>query len=249
MPTAVFVSPHLDDVAFSISGTLVRLARQGWRTALVTAFTASVRNPTGFALACQTDKGLPPEVDYMALRRAEDRVFATRAGVDVLYWLGHREAPHRGYDCPAALFGELREDDGVTGAIAVDLRRLIAALRPDAIFAPQGIGDHVDHRQLVRAVLALGCDDRVCWYRDLPYGLRDLLARPPLALAHNLVEHVVDISTTASTKAAACAAYASQLGFQFGGAAGLTVLTDPPVERLLAPSGLAVEHAWRSVCA
>src|SRR5438309_440747 len=40
---------------------------------MVTAFTATVLPATGFALACQLDKGLSPEVDYMALRRDEER--------------------------------------------------------------------------------------------------------------------------------------------------------------------------------
>ncbi|WP_207955961.1 PIG-L deacetylase family protein [Rubrobacter marinus] len=79
-PTALFVSPHLDDVAFSCGGALALLAREGWRTVLATVFTRSVPDPTGFALACQTDKGLPPEVDYMALRREEDREAARRLG-------------------------------------------------------------------------------------------------------------------------------------------------------------------------
>jgi LmbE family N-acetylglucosaminyl deacetylase len=81
MPTALFISPHLDDVAFSCGGTLIRLTQNGWHTVLCTIFTCSMPNPQGFALACQTDKGLAPDVDYMALRRAEDERFATIAGV------------------------------------------------------------------------------------------------------------------------------------------------------------------------
>lgn len=245
-PTALFCSPHFDDVAFSTGGTLIGLARRGWRIVLATAFTASVPDPSGFALACQTDKGLAPEVDYMALRRDEDEVFAERAGVDELVWLGHREAPHRGYDSPPALFGPLRDDDGAAATLAAALRPLIARLDPDVVFAPQAVGSHVDHRQLVRAMLTTapepGCDDRVCWYRDLPYGLRDPLALPPLPLPPDLDEHTIDIRATASAKVAACAAYRSQLGFQFGGPAGLTALIDPPTERVLAPP--AVTGLW-----
>ena len=72
MPTALALSPHLDDAAFSCGGTLARLAGAGWRVVVATAFTATVPEPSGFALACQLDKGLAPEVDYMALRRDED---------------------------------------------------------------------------------------------------------------------------------------------------------------------------------
>ena len=59
MPTALFLSPHLDDVAFSCGGTLLRLTDDPrWRVVLCTVFTASVADPQGFALRCQTDKGI-----------------------------------------------------------------------------------------------------------------------------------------------------------------------------------------------
>ena len=81
MPTALALSPHLDDAAFSCGGLLASLAREGWHVVMATLFTASVADPTGFALACQLDKGLPAEVDYMALRRAEDVRAAAEAGL------------------------------------------------------------------------------------------------------------------------------------------------------------------------
>ena len=55
-PTALFLSPHLDDVAFSCGGTAAALGRAGWRLVVATVFTASMPAPTGFALACQLDK-------------------------------------------------------------------------------------------------------------------------------------------------------------------------------------------------
>ena len=67
--TALALSPHLDDAAFSAGGTLHALARAGWRVVVATVFTRSVPDPQGFALACQLDKGLDASVDYMALRR------------------------------------------------------------------------------------------------------------------------------------------------------------------------------------
>jgi LmbE family N-acetylglucosaminyl deacetylase len=82
MPVALALSPHLDDAAFSCGGTLALLARRGWQVVLCTVFTASVDNPTGFALACQADKGVGPEIDYIgALLRslAPDLLFAPQA--------------------------------------------------------------------------------------------------------------------------------------------------------------------------
>ena len=95
--TALLVSPHLDDAAFSCGGLAAMLARAGWRVVIATLFTRSVHPATGFALACQRDKGLADEVDYMALRRAEDVSAVACLGAEA--WHGDLpEAPHRGYD-------------------------------------------------------------------------------------------------------------------------------------------------------
>lgn len=216
MPTALFLSPHLDDVAFSCGGTLASLADRGWRTAMVTAFTASIHPATGFALACQLDKGLSPDVDYMALRREEDRAAAAILGVTELRWLELPEAPHRGYGAAPALFGDIRDDDEIWRTLAAHIAALRAELKPDLILAPQGLGGHVDHRQLIRAVQETEDGTAVAWYRDTPYAIRNPDARPFIAPGQ---ETVVPIEATLERKVRAACAYASQIGFQFGGAA------------------------------
>src|SRR3712207_84899 len=112
MPVALAASPHLDDAAFSCGGTLARLAREASDVLVATALTASVPDPAGFPLDCQLDKRLPHEADYMATRRTEDAAACRALGAQP-FWLPFREAPHRGYDSAAALFGHLRSDDAV----------------------------------------------------------------------------------------------------------------------------------------
>ena len=51
MPTALALSPHLDDAAFSCGGLLATLAESGWRVVMATLFTGSVPDPQGFAVA------------------------------------------------------------------------------------------------------------------------------------------------------------------------------------------------------
>jgi LmbE family N-acetylglucosaminyl deacetylase len=228
-PVALCVSPHLDDAAFSCGGTLARLAAAGWAVHVATVFTASVPEPRGFALACQTDKGLPPDADYMAMRRDEDAV--ALAAVDAApHWLALREAPHRGYADARSLFAGVHAgDDDAWREVAAALAPLVTRLAPALLLAPQALGGHVDHRHVVRAVGAL-CDDPrsaepppVAWYRDTPYVLRDPAARPPAPLhdgaAGALAAHAVPLDARALlARQAACAAYATQLPFQFGGA-------------------------------
>ncbi len=214
-PTALFVSPHLDDVVFSCGGTLAALADRGWRTVMATVFTATVVPATGFALACQLDKGLAPEIDYMALRREEDRAAASILGVSDLRWLGLPEAPHRGYHSAPALFAEPRADDAIWTSVADLLSALVAETRPAQIFAPQGLGGHVDHRQVIRAVQQSAADVPVAWYRDTPYAIRNPAAAPFIVAPQAAT---LPIEAWLERKILAACAYDSQIGFQFGGA-------------------------------
>ncbi|QQP90535.1 PIG-L family deacetylase [Skermanella sp. TT6] len=213
---ALFISPHLDDVAFSCAGTLAVLKAAGWRTVLATVFTRSVPDPTGFALACQTDKGLPPEVDYMAVRREEDAAFARTLGVDEVHWLDLPEAPHRGYGSAVELFSGIRAGDEVWREAAGRIGALAGRVAPDLMFGCQAIGNHVDHRQTVRALVELGRP--VAWYRDLPYVIRAPEEAPPPGLPGGLLPLAVPVGDHLPAKIAGACRYATQLPFQFGGA-------------------------------
>jgi len=248
MPTALFLSPHLDDVAFSCGGLLAQLGDAGWRTVMVTAFTRTVLPAMGFALACQLDKGLGPEIDYMALRREEDRAAAAILGVSDLRFLDVPEAPHRGYGSAPALFGAIAVDDQVWRPLAAGITALIDELQPNLVLAPQGLGDHVDHRQMIRAVLH-AAPRHLAFYRDTPYAIRNPDAVP--SLEHSEVRVcVLGIAAGLERKIAASCAYGSQIGFQFGGPAPLAAALREfavregqgrPAERFLARPGAAMD--------
>ena len=212
---ALFLSPHLDDVAFSCGGLVAQLGDAGWRTVMATAFTRSMPSPTGFALACQTDKGLAPNVDYMALRRAEDRAAAAILGTEPR-WLDLPEAPHRGYHAAPALFGPILDGDDVWRPLTALLADLVTELRPDLVLAPQGLGSHADHRQLITAVLALPQQQPLAFYKDAPYAIRNHSAPPDVRVAGRPA-CAAGISAGLGRKVRASCAYGSQIGFQFGG--------------------------------
>ncbi|MGF1552186.1 MAG: PIG-L deacetylase family protein [Paracoccaceae bacterium] len=207
---ALFLSPHLDDAAFSAGGLVIALARAGWEVTLATVFTRSVEHPTGFALECQTSKGIAPEVDYMALRRAEDRAACDALGARPLY-MDYPEAPHRGYDSPDALFGERVDGDDAAETLAPAFARLVDRLGPDLVALPEGLGDHVDHRAVVEGWTGAERGTAVVRWRDLPYAARlDRLAPAEACF-------LIDLPG----KLGACAAYDSQLYTQFGGEGGM----------------------------
>ncbi|MGY1747010.1 PIG-L deacetylase family protein [Blastococcus sp. SYSU D00695] len=219
------VSPHLDDAAFSVGGTLAALAAAGHEVTVVTCLTASVPDPAGFALACQLDKGLPPDADYMALRRAEDVAAMAVLGATPVH-LPLPEAPHRGYDSAPDLFAGVHDGDDVWRAVADALRPLDV----DVWLAPQALGGHVDHRQVLRAVASL--DRPTLWWRDSPYVLREPGAVPGPDLPGGLAE--LELPQDLDRRADACACYATQLGFQFGGVAAMRAALTGLPEPLLA---------------
>jgi LmbE family N-acetylglucosaminyl deacetylase len=219
MKTALALSPHLDDAAFSAGGVLAQLAQEGWEVVVATLFTATVPAPAGFALACQTDKGLPPEVDYMAIRRAEDLAACAALGARALH-LPLREAPHRGYHSAGALFGVPRSDDMAHLDAHDVIAPLLRDLNPALLLAPQAIGGHVDHVLTVRAIQMLAPRIPILWWRDFPYTTRaDTPRRPFEAMLARYPE--IALPTDPAAKHAACAAYDTQLGYQFGGPEGL----------------------------
>ena len=208
MTHLVAVSPHLDDAAFSVAGALAAHRRDGGRVTVVTCFTGSVARPQGFALACQLDKGLGPDVDYMARRRAEDEAACAVIGAGAVH-LPFLEAPHHGYASAPALFGPRRADDARAAPLAAALAGLLDDLAPDAVWGPLALGGHVDHH-LVRAALARTGRPHLLW-EDWPYLDRPGVA-PPAAPARRVALDAL----LRARRLAMCASYTTQIGFQFG---------------------------------
>lgn len=210
MKRLLAISPHLDDAAFSAGGTLALHARAGWRVEVVTCFTGNVAHPAGFALACQLDKGLPVEVDYMALRRDEDRRACAAIGATATH-LSYLEAPHRGYGSAAALFGGRIEGDDAVEALSVELMPMME--EADLVMGPVGIGGHVDHG-IVREAMERADLPLLLW-EDWPY-----LDRPGVGMPAGPPARTVPLDDALrDARTSMCRAYASQIGFQFGSVA------------------------------
>ena len=207
------VSPHLDDAAFSAGATLAQRAAAGWQVTVATCFTGNVARPQGFALACQLDKGLSPDCDYMALRRQED-LEACAALRGTAIHLPFLEAPHRGYSSAPELFADRRADDDMVARLAPVLSSLLAEHHPDLVLGPLCLGDHVDHHVVRDALdLVIGGRPLLLW-EDWPYADR--------VLSNDIPVEIVTIDDHGRAgRLNACLCYRTQLQFQFGGAAAL----------------------------
>ncbi len=175
----------------SCGGLAALLADAGWRIVLVTAFTRS-------GPAAGT-------IDAMAVRRAEDLVAAELLGFDETVWL----------DLTAAAD---RPDHGdIVPALAACFAQLQASYQPDLVLAPQGLGGHVDHRDVIAAVVRALPLARVAFYRDVPAAIDAPDAAPDPAVPQDRRVRV-PIAAALNRKINAAQAYATQIDALFQGA-------------------------------
>lgn len=230
------ISPHLDDAAFSCGG-LIASGLLG-EVRVITCLTKSVANPTGFALACQLDKGLDDKVDYMALRREEDRNAMAELGADYEHY-DLTEAPHRGVDNAEQLFEDIKDIIFAQEELQPRLMASMAEFDPTLVLYPRGAGNHVDHQQVEQATTGAlreyaSRGIRALYYYDQPYTNKNPRHYPYLKKAPTAttIEDMLAIrgggtyrfplsDAALRRKLAACAAYTTQVGFQFGSEADM----------------------------
>jgi len=215
MPTALLISPHLDDAVFSCGATVATLVDRGWRVVVATAFTRSRVPATGFALENQRDKGISDDADYMALRRDEDARAVSVLGAEARH-LDLPEAPMRGYESAVALFGEFAPGDDIDPTLTAAMDALIAEVEPDLLLGPSALGRHVDHRRVLDAVFETTGDHATVFWRDVPYVIRYPQAPLDPRLA-GLDEFAITVDAALPRKIDAAQRYLSQLQFHFGG--------------------------------
>src|SRR5688500_15383449 len=101
---AVFVQPHLDDVAFACGATVARAADRGDHPVVIGVFTGP---PTPGQPLSATVQGLHSKWglgdDAWLSRRQEDERACKVLGATPV-WLSHQDCPYRGYDSMIAMF-------------------------------------------------------------------------------------------------------------------------------------------------
>jgi LmbE family N-acetylglucosaminyl deacetylase len=177
------------------------------------------------------------DADPASVRRAEDERFVYMMEASLID-LGLPDAVFRGYENDDQLLGGPRPDDEPPEDA---LRREILRLEPQMVYAPLGVGGHVDHQLCRNAVLGMLSDparwvmptpdlgDRVSFYEDFPYawwtdfeGPTDGAWMPPeLRRGLGLVPRYADISEHLERKVAAVRLYRSQIERLFEGDQGL----------------------------
>ncbi|MGH2617372.1 MAG: PIG-L deacetylase family protein [Thermomicrobiales bacterium] len=216
----LFLSPHYDDIALSAGATVRRLANHGLEPETIVVFGSEPDRSlplTAFARSLHDAWGLTAE-EVIASRQAEEHAAASVLGAHTRV-LPFRDAIYRGERY-------LSDDDlfGVPAATEVSLpAEIIASLElggsADAdtrIYAPLGVGRHVDHQTVFRAATDLAARGWDVWfYEDIPYALKPgaLEARLPEATSNLPLVPVARIPALAAwdEKVDAILNYPSQL--------------------------------------
>lgn len=130
----LYVSPHLDDAAFSCAGGILDRRAAGQRVIVCTVFSRSGNR--------QRD----------AQRRGEDRRALEDAGVEALH-LDFVDAPAREGIRPSfeALVLRARLDRTLVREVKHEIVSVIARVKPDEVHLPFGVGGHIDHRVVFAA--------------------------------------------------------------------------------------------------
>jgi LmbE family N-acetylglucosaminyl deacetylase len=172
------VSPHLDDAVLSCGALLAQLADRH-RITVATVFTAAAPRPWSLPARRQLRTlGGPDAEDFFAQRRAEDRDVLAGIGAAAVH-LGFRDALfRRGPRWPAyptfrfdAARGRIAASDaGLAAQVSARVDEITRADEAGVIFAPLGVGRHVDHLITRRAARALAGRTRIVYYSDFPYS-------------------------------------------------------------------------------
>ncbi len=165
----VYLSPHLDDVAVSCGGLIAEQGAAGETPLVVTLFTGD-----GGARPRRLGPALRPLAD-MALRRREDDSAMARLGADHLH-LGFDDALFR---LPIALgrygllLGAREIEPELSRRIATDILAICRRANARHLYAPLGVGQHVDHQLAFQAARQVGRNPdlatEVVFYEESPY--------------------------------------------------------------------------------
>lgn len=162
----VLVSPHSDDIAYSIGGAL--LQDYFYKPVLmVTIFTKSNFTRSNFPLCVKLDNS---EI-ISKMRHLEDVQFTTKNDMGFLSF-PFPEAPMRGMSRQEMFSKIIPDSYAIFSDVYNALSGLIRTHACDLIVSPMGLGNHIDHVMVSNICnrIAQENNKKIVFYEDLPYA-------------------------------------------------------------------------------
>ncbi|NEO28868.1 MAG: hypothetical protein F6K36_00075 [Symploca sp. SIO3C6] len=161
MNELVVISPHHDDLGFSVPLLLSTWSKLGLSLKFITCFTYSNYAPNKIGLSSQ---------EVTKIRQQEDQEFLLKLGSKhPQINLGLLDAPLR-LKCSSDLTCKRKFNEvDLQEAIHLSLQ-LKDKIGMGSILAPLGLGNHIDHLIVLHACMLLSPDRSIIFYEDLPYA-------------------------------------------------------------------------------
>ena len=247
----VYLSPHLDDAALSCGGAIARNGVAHARVLVVTICTAAPSPEGPFSALAEelhSTWGLAP-AEAVSVRLHEDEMAMERLGADS-YWAGMLDAIYRrpdAYNSDETIFGQPAPDDPLSPALGAFIGALSERVPSATLYAPLGVGNHVDH-QITHATALAVAGPTVAFYEDFPYVAKPQALDLRLqAVGAEFVTSTIDIDATLMRKIGAIEAYASQIVSLFGDADTMRRTVVEYAEALRPDVGTYGERLWLRV--
>jgi LmbE family N-acetylglucosaminyl deacetylase len=242
---AIYLSPHLDDVALSCGGQIFTQTAAGQSVLIVTIMAGDPPVATLSDFAHSLHERWELIADAVARRRMEDIASCRVLGADYVHWTTpdsiYRLHPVTGepiYFSEADIFGAVHPAEAdMVDKLAQQMMTLPGSGR---ILAPLAVGHHVDHT-LTRAAAERVWGPGLLYYEDYPYASEPGALDAVLPADHTVWQAEVILLSEAALQARveSIAAFASQLSTFFNNYSDLVRQVEEHMRRV------GGERVWR----
>ena len=162
-PSAVILSPHLDDAVFSCPGWIRQRAEDGELPLVVTLFSHADVSTNG-----ETQRA------YERRQREDEEAVKLIGAARRLAGFADARFRSRTYGSFSGVVCRRVDDDvHVVAKVESYVQALMEELKPRRVLAPLGVGQHVDHQIVHEVAYALASrhpDTEFAFYEDRPYA-------------------------------------------------------------------------------
>ncbi|ETS31412.1 hypothetical protein BB987_13880 [Photorhabdus temperata] len=194
----LFLSPHLDDVALSAGGLIHKLVSENQKVVILTFFTEYDKNIASHYLYSANNDNMNSFIKLYSKRANEDIAFCNKLSaipihgriLDCIYRTD--QCGELMYKNSAMIYSGLVHKSDYASDMAQDLiDKTLLNYQPDYIYAPLGIGRHVDHiiiNNLVHNITG-SRKLKILLYEDFPYVLGEYPIINPDSVENSLLRN------------------------------------------------------------